>query len=180
MTLKRTEAALKILGNEIVRRAQLSLGTRKIGKNNNYGVASGQLKRSLSYRIKEKGNVKSLEFIVKGKAGKYARFVHDGVNGTRRDVGSPYTFRKMPPRKAILSWMKEKNVKLRDRTGKFKAKTKSNMNSAAFLIARSIQRKGVKGVKFYEIAKDAVLARYRKIIANAARIDIEERFKQNN
>jgi hypothetical protein len=178
--MKRLEATIKELANELVRRAQLSLGTRKIGKNKNYGVASGELKRSLSYRIKSKGSTRQLEFIVKGKAGKYAKFVHDGVNGTQRNVGSPYTFRKMPPRSAILDWMRKKNVKLRDKKGRFKAKTKSNMNSAAFLIARSIQRKGVKGVKFYEIAKDAVMARYRKLLTEAARIDIQERLNDRN
>ncbi len=165
------------MSDALVRKAQQNLGTRKIGKNNNYGVASGELKRSLTYTINVKGAVTTYNFGARGRASKYARFVHDGVNGTERNVGSPYTFRKQPPSSAILSWMRKKNVKLRDKNGRFKAKTKSAMNSAAFLIARSIKRKGVKGVKYYTEAKTAIVKRYEPKIAEAIAQDISKNFQ---
>ena len=66
---------LLAFSDDIVKSAKRHLGGRKIGKNKNYGVASGQLKRSLSYKIRVRGNdIREVTFGAKGKADKYAGF----------------------------------------------------------------------------------------------------------
>jgi len=164
--------------DDILKSAKRHLGGRKIGKNKNYGVASGQLKRSLSYKIRVRGNdIKEVTFGAKGKAQKYAAFIDKGVNGTQKDRKSPYTFRKQPPSSVFVNWIKQKGIKLRDEKGRFKKQSESNIKSAAFLIARSVKRKGIVGLRFYEKAYAAVSKRYQAKFGAAIAQDISGKLK---
>lgn len=88
--------------------------------------ATGNLARSVDYELFE-----TLDSISVGiKAEKYFEFVDGG-----RRKGA-----KQPPSDAILKWMKVRNIKGRDKkSGKF-----ISQKSAAFLIARSIGKNGIK------------------------------------
>lgn len=88
--------------------------------------ATGKLARSIDYEL-----IEALDGISIGiKAEKYLAVV-DG--GRRRGA-------KAPPSDAILDWIKVRKIKGRDKkTGKF-----ISQKSAAFLIARSIGKNGIK------------------------------------
>ena len=51
---------------------------------------------------------------------------------------------KFPPMKAIKQWIIDKKIRLRDNKGRFIRKDEKNLNSAAFLIGRSIAKFGIK------------------------------------
>ena len=176
--MSKVNETLIAFADEVLKSAKRHLGGRKIGKNKNYGVASGNLKRSLNYRVRVRGNeIREITFGAKGKAGNYAAFIDKGVNGTRKNQGSPYTFRKQPPSSVFVKWMKTKGIKLRDEKGRFKKRTESNIQSAAFLMARAVKRKGIVGLRFYEKAYAAVFARFEPKLGEAFAEDIAGKFK---
>ena len=159
-----------------VKSARRHIGGRRIGKNKNYGVATGKLKRSLSYKIRVRGN--EIREVTFGSKVKHAPFLHWGVNGTQKNQKSPFfNFRKQPPSSVFIPWIKAKGIRLRDEKGKFKKQTESNMNSLAFLIARSVKRKGIVGLRFYEKAFTAVSKRFDKKLGEAVAEDIKDKFK---
>ena len=86
--------------------------------------ASGDLIDSLDYDVKSTAE----GFILELQALEYLRYVDSG-----RRPG------KQPPTKPIEKWIKDKGIKGRDKKGRF-IKDKST----AFLIARSIGKKGIK------------------------------------
>jgi len=132
MNLTDFEKVLGRFAEDVNNAAKRELGSRKIGKNRSYGVASRSLQKSLTYSLKG-GRVSF------GSPLPYAAFIHWGVNGTRKNRNAPYSFRsKQPPMEPIMQWMKAKPVRLRDASGKFVKQTESRLRSAAFLIARSI------------------------------------------
>ena len=88
--------------------------------------ATGNLARSIDYEL-----IEALDTISIGiKAENYL----DYVDGGRRRGAKP------PPQDAILKWLKVRNIKGRSKTnGRF-----ITQKSAAFLIARSIGKNGIK------------------------------------
>tara|TARA_B100001248_G_scaffold231793_1_gene192394 strand:+ start:56 stop:616 length:561 start_codon:yes stop_codon:yes gene_type:complete len=179
--MKNLNKAIILFADEVLKSAKRRIGGRRIGRNKNYGVATGTLKRSLSYRVRVRSNeVREVTFGARGKADKYASFIHWGVNGTQKNQKSPFfRFRKQPPSKVFLPWIRSKGIRLRDEKGRFKKQTQSNMNSLAFLIARSVKRKGIVGLRFYEKAFVAVSGRINKKIGEALAEDIKDKFKLN-
>lgn len=164
--MNKFERVLKEFAEETRDAARRNLGSRTIGKNRTYGVASRELQKSLTFTIK--GG--SVSF---GSPLPYAGFMHWGVNGTQKKHGSPYSFRsKQPPPGPILEWMEAKPVRLRDEDGRFVQKTESRLNSAAFLIARSIKKKGIKGVKYWTEAFEVMYPRYAQKLAEAKAEDV--------
>jgi hypothetical protein len=130
------------------------------------GVASRSLQKSLTYSLKG-GRVSF------GSPLPYAAFIHWGVNGTRKNRNAPYSFRsKQPPMEPILQWMKAKPVRLRDASGKFVKQTESRLRSAAFLIARSIKRKGIEGLRYYTVALESIVPQYREELGQALAQDL--------
>jgi hypothetical protein len=93
----------------------------------NNKVATGELIDSIDYIIGEKGG----EYTIKLLAEFYWVYVEYG-----RRPGS------MPPPDAILEWIKAKRINRGDRTDE----------SLAWAIAKSIQRRGIKGIFFLEKA----------------------------
>jgi hypothetical protein len=137
--------------NEVLNAAKRELGTKRIGKNPRYGVATRTLQRSLAFKFRYgKTGVQEIQLYAKGKASQYASYVHWGVNGNQVRHGSPFSYRsKQPPTQAVREWMRVKPVRLRDpKTGAYIKQTEAKLNSAAFLIARSIKRKGIPGVRY--------------------------------
>jgi len=134
---------LNDFGQSVVERAQRNIGsTRTVNGKKRRIDSSGQLRKSLMFKVKEtKGRV-IFTFGAKGAASKYADVVEDG-----RRPG------KFPPPDAIKQWIKDKPIRLRDtNTNKFIKSTEAKINSLAFLIGRSIKIKGIPGTKFFENA----------------------------
>lgn len=170
--MKGFEAVLKEFANETTLAAKRNLGSRKIGKNRTYGVASRRLQKSLTFDIK--GG--SVSF---GSPVAYAGFVHWGVNGTQKNHGSPYSYTtKQPPIDPILKWMRAKPVRLRDKGGQFVEQTESRMRSAAFNIARAIKRNGMPGVKYWTEAYETIFPKYAQKLAEAQAEDFALQLKE--
>jgi phage gpG-like protein len=157
---------LERFAEDVNNAAKRELGSRKIGKNRSYGVASRSLQKSLTYSLKDG----QLSF---GSPLPYAAFMHWGVNGTRKNRNAPFSFRsKQPPSGPILEWMRAKPVRLRDASGKFVKQTESRLKSAAFLIARSIKRNGIEGLRYYSVALESVVPQYQAELGEALASDI--------
>ena len=90
---------------------------------------------------------------------------------------SPFTYRKQPPSSVFIKWIKQKGIKLRDEKGRFKKQSESNIKSAAFLIARSVKKRGIVGLRFYEKAYAAVSKRYEAKFGDAVAEDIAGKLK---
>lgn len=177
---------------DVVNASKRELGTRRIGKNKNYGVATRALQKSLTYKFRYgRDGVNSIQLFAKGAPSKYAAFIHFGVNGKLKRRGSPFSYGdKMPPRSAIKKWMKAKPVRLRDANGSFisqrpytstrTGKRVDPLDSRAYLIARGIQRNGIEGLfyfeKGYRYAYEKNAKKLSKDIADAASKEISARF----
>ena len=155
------EKILKDFAEDVNNAAKRTLGSRKIGNNRSYGVASRSLQKSLTYTIRD-GKVSF------GSPLPYAAFIHWGVNGTNKNRNAPFSYRqKQPPTDAIRNWMKVKPIRVRDKDGRFVKATESRLKSAAFLIARSIKRNGIHGLRYYEVALETVVPQYNKKLGEA-------------
>lgn len=169
---KNYEKALRKYAEELNNAAKRTLGTRTIGKNKTYGKASGKLQKSLTYSIK--GGVAMF-----GSPEPSSRFIYWGVNGTEKNRRSPMSYRtKQPPIDPILKWMRMKPLRLRDKeTGAFIKQTPSKLKSAAFLIARSIKKNGIAGLRYYEKAFEYTYPKAEKELGEAMSLDLFSHFE---
>lgn len=166
------------LGKKITERARYELTVeRKVRGKRVRRKATGDLQRSLTYDVKGK----KLRFYAKGDAGKYATFIHYGVNGTKKKWGSPFSYGdKMPPLTPIMNWLKVKNIRLRKvvtrngvKVNTFVRNTESNRKSAAFAISKGVQRDGIIPVPYFDKAVGYVMEREREAIEKAIEKEIE-------
>jgi hypothetical protein len=126
-----------------------------------------------------------------GKAQNYADFVEQGVNGTKKNVGSPYSFKgggsgnktqrkkssgkkKMGKmQKAIYDWMEAKPIRLRTASGKMKKVTDADKRGVAFLISRKIRANGLEPVHYMREAYDMISDQYEQRFIRALKKDVE-------
>lgn len=130
------------------------------------GLDSGELQRKNAVYTLEVG------YRPDDPASKYYDFVNKGVRGTdsKQPSDSPYSFKTRTPSvngpmvKAIEGWVKRQGISSRTETARTasrptqrKRKAVSDIaqtKSTAFLIARSIKRKGLKRTGFFDNAVD--------------------------
>ena len=170
MDFKETRKVLNEYGQMTVERAQFELTiTRTIRGRKVNRVATGTLKENLMYQVHKRKEKFSVLFGADGPANVYARFIHEGVNGTKVNVGSPYSFKsKFVNIGAIKTWMENRKIPLRDyKTGRFIPKTDKNEDQASFMIARSIARKGIAPVPFFTMATEWSYEKMKEKIAQA-------------
>jgi|TARA_B100000768_G_scaffold58405_1_gene56530 hypothetical protein len=122
-------------------------------------IASSELTNSVKGRLTkgfdDKGNlIAGFEVMLKG----YGRFLNKNIHP-----------KKMPPVDAIMRWMDLKGIKPgRDKKGRFMKK-----KQAAYLIARSIQKRGFKTYNDHGIGwLDIVWNEEKKRLRNLARKDL--------
>lgn len=146
---------------EVVERAQRNLGaTRLVNGKKRRAVYTGDLKNSLTYVLSNTKNFQFINFTATGPARKYASYVEYGTRGGRswgqggrpRGTGGK---RKSEFFAAIEKWIRKKPVRLQKPGGGFIPMTDANVRSAAFLIARSIAKKGTVGVRYFTDAIEA-------------------------
>ena len=137
--LKQTERALDRFAQKVVKRAKYNLAKRKDGRKGPANTKEKTLSDSLKYflQVFPSGAVE-LHFTNKG----HFNYVEYG-----RKAGA-----KQPPPGVLQNWIKIKPLKLRGAKGQFIKKNDKNIKSAAFLIGRSIAKKGIKPRYFWRDA----------------------------
>ena len=168
-SIKSTELEFKKFAKKVIHRAKFYLKRRK--KN----TKEAKLSNSLGYKLKVyKSGGLELGF----EAADYFKYVEEG-----RKPG------KMPPVSAIAKWIRIKTIKLRDMgytkkdgtkvkgTGRFKAKSDTNINSAAFAIAKHIGAYGVEPTWFFRDAFKMHYKRINKDLIKAYAKDVEKFLK---
>jgi hypothetical protein len=169
-------------GADVVEKAMQNLGAyRTVKGKKRRAVASDNLRKSLGFYYNSKKGL--LEFFAKGKSSNYADFVEQGVNGTRGNVGSPYSFKSGASggqkvdgmgvmQKAIYDWMSIKGIKPRNKNGSFATfktpEAKENAKkSMAFNIMRSIRRRGIQPLFYWRDAVNDLIDVYEPQFAEA-------------
>jgi hypothetical protein len=190
--------AIEDFSQDVVERAQRNLGAyrtvtdRRGRKKKRRADSSGTLRESLGYSIKVSSGGTKVQFIARGKASDYAAFVEEGVNGTKKKHGSPFSFKgKNINQKAILDWMKRKPIRLREfkngklggfkkryytpTRGKNKGKEVDRLPQAAFLIGRSIAKYGFAPLNYMGDAVEDAIPDWKTRFEEALKMDIEEK-----
>jgi hypothetical protein len=143
MNLASLERYLNSFGKQIVKQAKENLSAAD---------KKGALANSIDFFVVKKGGSITVRF----KMNSYAAFVDKGVSGTKtkrsykdykgKTKSSPFKYKaKQPPSGIIEKWIKRKGLKGRDKKGRF-----ITHKSLSFLIARSIKKKGIQGISFFQ------------------------------
>lgn len=135
--------ALEELGREYIK--ELALQLLKLDKK-----SSGELIRSLDSRVVETVNGLMLEII----AADYLKYVDKG----RKPGG------KMPPLYVLMKWVRQKPIPLK------KGQTKQGV---AFVIGKSISRKGIKPTNVINKTTQNILYNKKKLLEKGAVDEIE-------
>jgi len=145
MQLKETNKRLNAFGKYVVSQSRTNLTKSK--KN-----FSKRLYNSISYTIDETSSGSRLYiemedygmFQDRGVKGKNPKLVK---NGQQKAPNSPFKFNsKMPPLDPLVKWAKSKNIRLRDKKGKFK---KGNYKTIGFILQKRIFAQGLKPSLFF-------------------------------
>lgn len=121
--------------------------------------ASGKASRSLEYDVR----IRELESELSVIGERYITAISDGRGANK----------KAPPSTAILSWMKAKNIRLRDSKGRFAVLSDYKMSGIAYAIARSIGRNGYIGTGLIDIVYNNIKDTFGQEMLEAFGQDIE-------
>lgn len=145
-----------------------------VGDRKRRAVATGTLRKSLSYRLVIKSDKVEIDVYAKGDASNYYEAVEFG-----RGKG-----KKPPPVDAILKWMSAKPVVLRNEKGRFKKSTAEEKKAVAYLIAKSIGKRGIPARKSFEEAVSLVIDEFTEKMSEAYGkdfiINLEKKFRDND
>jgi hypothetical protein len=147
MKLDALERYLNSFGRQVINQAKANLAEADKGE---------KLEKSIGFFITaDKGLI-----TVKFKMLPYGKFVDKGVSGTEQErsytnykgktLVSPFRYKNskghsQPPTKALDKWVVKKGIAPRDKAGKFMSR-----KTLKFLIARSIGKKGIQGISFFQ------------------------------
>jgi len=143
MDIPALERYLKSFGSQVVREAKGNLSAAGKG---------GALANSIDFFVIRKGGSVTIRF----KMADYGKYVDKGVSGNKvrrtftdidgKTKTSPFKYTtKQPPSGIIERWIKRKGLKGRDKKGRF-----ITHKSLSFAIARSIKKKGIQGISFFQ------------------------------
>ena len=144
MNTEALERYLNSFGKQVANRAKGGLQKAKGGGSN--------LEKSIDFKVITSDTGFSVQFFMNS----YGTFVDKGVSGTNKTrrfkdykgnvISSPYKYTtKQPPSKALDKWIVRKGIAPRDEKGRFMSR-----KSISFLIARSIKKKGIQGISFFQ------------------------------
>ena len=169
MKTENIERYLNSFGKQVVNRSKGNL--QKAGK-------GGKLEDSIKFEVITTPDGFTVQFYMSS----YGQFVDKGVSGTQtkrtfkdyqgKVIKSPYSYKNskghsQPPSKALDKWVVRKGIAPRDASGKFmKRKT------ITFLIARSIGRKGIQGISFFQKPLGLGLKQFGKDLLGSVKEDI--------
>ena len=164
------ERYLNSFGKQVVNRAKGVLQRKKGG--------GTKLEESISFKVVSSTKGFSVQFYMSS----YGQFVDKGVSGTQikrtykdykgKSVKSPYSYKSsaghsQPPSSALDKWVVRKGIAPRDASGKFMKR-----KSITFLIARSIGKKGIQGIAFFQKPLGLALDEFGKDLLGAVKEDI--------
>ena len=174
-----TERVLRQFAERVIKAARLNLGaTRTITYNDGKKkrrrqVSTGKLKDSLDYSL-----LTGVHLLMSFMMQDYGKYLDEGVSGTKYKVpnGSRFGFDgKMPPKSSIRTWMAQKKVKARDlKTKSFVKQTEANVDRAAFLISRSIKRRGIPKSEFFQEPFRLEFSKLPEEVLKAVSMDVDE------
>jgi hypothetical protein len=164
-SLREDVAELSELEKELSNYITTFLTTASDNLNKTNSITTGDLDKSLDFELIKNKN----GYLINFKALEYYKFVDKGVRGagsSRKNSTSPYSFKYINPSKshveAIKKWIQDNNLTSQvtdiKRWGTYKnreAKGRSMpLQSAAWLVARNIKRKGLSATNFWSDAFD--------------------------
>lgn len=126
---------------------------------------TGELDNSFEYKVE--GNVVTVY------GADYTLALSDGIKK-----------KKLPNVREIKEWVKQKGLRLEDYKGRPLPNTEVNMNRVAFVISKSIERRGIskrfgyKGSGFFDEAIKNTMEKITDIIAEAYKLDIIVKLKE--
>ena len=175
--LKNLQAELQAMGKYVVQQSRSNLTK---GGNN----VTKQLYNSIKYEEGKTNDGYSIKWIMD----EYGSFLDQGVHGTKSSYvtakKSPFKYKESSSLMGLeyhtgifAKWAKKKNIRLRDKKGKFK---KGNYKSIGFVIARSIKEKGIKPSFFFTKAFDNAFERFPPLLIEAMTQDIIDLIKNKN
>ena len=165
------ERYLNSFGKYVVQQSRSNLTKAK--KNN-----TKDLYNSISFKVTTNAQGFSVQFFMSS----YGQFVDKGVSGTQtkrtfkdykgKVIKSPYSYKNskghsQPPSSALDKWVVRKGIAPRDASGKFMSR-----KSITFLIARSIGRKGIQGISFFQKPLGLGLKQFGKDLLGSVKEDI--------
>jgi hypothetical protein len=163
------ERYLESFGKQVVNRSKGNL--QKAGK-------GGKLEESIKFEVVTTPDGFTVQFYMSS----YGQFVDKGVSGTQtkrtfkdykgKVIKTPYSYKNskghsQPPSRALDKWVVRKGIAPRDASGKFMSR-----KSITFLIARSIGRKGIQGISFFQKPLGLGLKQFGKDLLGNVKEDI--------
>jgi hypothetical protein len=152
------DEAIKSVGKNVVdeiKKLAIRDGFKNTGKLND------------SFYFEEDGNTVTIY------GAKYTLALSDGIKK-----------KKLPNVREIKEWVKQKGLRLEDYKGRPLPNTEVNMNRVAFVISKSIERRGIskrfgyKGSGFFDEAIKNTMENIADIIAEAYKLDIIVKLKE--
>jgi len=129
-------------------------------------------KKSLYDSLKYESNVGQNSFSLSFIMNEYGMYQDKGVSGTEKKYNTPFSYKqKMPPIKPLADWAKFRNIRLRNEKGQF---AKGSYQTIGYLIARSIQRKGIKPSLFFTKPFEAAFKNLPDDLIEAFALDIDD------
>ena len=182
MDFDNTIQAMQSMGFQVVKQGKRILRKKK------KRTKSAGLEKGFNYNVNKSKTGVELEFVF-GKASKYWQFVDEGVRGSggfkgsgrARGKGSPFKFKSKNIKKGVIAkWIKNKPLRLRGSDGRFLSKTKSNIQSASFVIGRAIAQRGLERTQFFskpfkqEVDENVITRAFSKDLENELEIMLED------
>ena len=180
MEYKEVEEALEKFGKYVIQQAKSNLTKDNKG--------SGSLYNSLKYDLTLEQNAFLLDFIMEGygifqdagvygskpslvkngkQKGKSTNSIFTGANG----IKNKFSYKsKYPPLQPLLIWAKDKNIRFRDASGKFK---RGNYKTIAFWLQKRIFAQGLAPTLFFTKPFRAAFKRLPSEVLEAFKIDVE-------
>jgi hypothetical protein len=164
------ERYLESFGKQVVAQAKTTLNYKKGG--------DSKLEESIKFEVVTTPDGFTVQFYMSS----YGQFVDKGVSGTQTErtfkdykgkvIKTPYSYKNskghsQPPSKALDKWVVRKGIAPRDASGKFMSR-----KSITFLIARSIGRKGIQGISFFQKPLGLGLQQFGKDLLGSVKEDI--------
>lgn len=155
-TYTNTEAAINDFGEEI-----LALYKKELS---DAGYSTGKLYKTIKFKVKAKNG----NYLIELNLENYWKYIEYG-----RKKGA-----KMPPISAIEKWITRRNIVPRPQTLANGKKKVPSTPQLAFLIARSISKKGIKARPFLSKSVEAAQEKHIKLIEAAIIKDLNAELAQ--
>lgn len=150
--------------------------------NENDSISTGSLEESMTFEIAPSGG----GYVVNFLANDYYKFVDQGVKGVgpgNKNTSSPYSFKYVNPSKshvqAIKKWIQDNSltamvmdINRYGATGRERKGKTMPQDRAAYVVARSIKRKGLRATNFWQNAFDTTFADFGQKMSQALGVSL--------